>query len=283
MIYNRKTKDVIEESEYGSRALNFLYNNLFGRLLLKIIINPFFSRLYGKYNSTKRSKKKIEELVSNYNIDLNEYEEKDYNSFNDFFTRKRKNIEYDKDVSSFISPADSKLTVSKIEENMEIKIKQSMYTIEELVADDINLDGFKDGNCLVFRLSVDDYHRYCFIDDGTVIKTKSIKGKLHTVRSISEKYKVYSHNSRIWTLMNTKNFGEVLFIEVGALMVGKIQNNNKKEFVKGEEKGYFEFGGSTIVILTNDKVKIDRDIIEYSNKGIETKVKYGEKIGELKC
>ena len=83
--------------------------------------------------------------------------------------------------------------------------------------------------------------------------------------------------------MTTDNFGEIIYIEVGALLVGKINNCNKNNYNKGDEKGYFELGGSTIVILTSDKIKIDDDIIEYSNKGIETKVKYGEKIGELKC
>ena len=76
---------------------------------------------------------------------------------------------------------------------------------------------------------------------------------------------------------------KIIYIEVGALLVGKINNYNKNKYNKGEEKGYFELGGSTIVILTNDRIKIDNDIIEYSNKGIETKVKYGERIGELKC
>ena len=83
--------------------------------------------------------------------------------------------------------------------------------------------------------------------------------------------------------MVTNNFGKIIYIEVGALLVGKINNYNKDKYVKGEEKGYFELGGSTIVILTSDKVKIDNDIINYSNKGIETKVKYGERIGELMC
>lgn len=83
--------------------------------------------------------------------------------------------------------------------------------------------------------------------------------------------------------MKTDNFGKIIYIEVGALLVGKIKNNNKKQYMKGEEKGYFELGGSTIVILTSDKIQIDSDIIEYSNRGFETKVKYGERIGELKC
>ncbi len=283
MIYDREAKTISKDKQYGSIYLNFLYNNILGRVILKLIICPAFSKIYGKYNNMSISKKRVDTFIKKYNIDTNEYEKKEYSSFNEFFTRKRKAIYYDKEKNNFIAPADSKLMVYKIKDDMTIKIKQSIYTIEELIEDQMNLEQFKNGNCLVFRLSMDDYHRYCYIDDGTIEKIKIIKGKLHTVSSISNKHKVYSQNTRICNYMTTDNFDKIIYIEVGALLVGKINNYNKNKYNKGDEKGYFELGGSTIVILTNDKIKIDNDIIEYSNKGIETKVKYGERIGELKC
>ena len=282
MIYNRTSKSTYEDLQYGGKSLKFLYNSFIGRILLKLIINPIFSKIYGKYNNMFISKKKINRFIEKYNIDINEYEEKEYGSFNDFFIRKKKKTSYEKEKNFFIAPADSKLMVYKIEDDMTIKIKQSMYTIEELILDHIDLEQFKNGNCLIFRLSMDDYHRYCYIDDGKIEKIKKIKGKLHTVSSISNTHKVYSQNSRICNYLNTDNFGKIIYIEVGALLVGRINNCNKTQFTKGEEKGYFELGGSTIVILTSERIKIDNDIIEYSNKGIETKVKYGERIGELK-
>ena len=283
MIYNRQNKSTYEDLQYGGKYLNFLYNSFFGRIILRLIISPIFSKIYGKYNNMSISKKKIGKFINKYNIDISEYEEKEYSSFNDFFTRKKKRVNYDKEKNNFISPADSKLMLYKIKEDMTIQIKQSIYTIEELIDDQINLEQFKNGNCLIFRLSMDDYHRYCYIDDGKIERIKRIKGKLHTVSSISNNHKVYSQNTRICNYMRTDNFGEIIFIEVGALLVGKIRNHNKDKFLKGEEKGYFELGGSTIVILTNDRIKIDNDIIDCSNKGIETKVNYGERIGELKC
>ena len=283
MIYNRTSKSIDENIQYGGKYLNFLYNTFIGRIFLKIVINPIFSKIYGKYNSMASSKRKIDKFIKKYNIDISEYEEKEYSSFNDFFIRKKKEINYNKEKNIFIAPADSNLMVYKIEEDMTIKIKQGIYTIEELLLDQINFEQFKNGNCLIFRLSMDDYHRYCYIDDGTIDKIKNIKGKLHTVSSISKKHKVYSQNTRICNYMTTDNFGKIIYIEIGALLVGKINNYNKMQYNKGDEKGYFELGGSTIVILTNDRIKIDNDIIEYSNKGIETKVKYGERIGELKC
>ena len=283
MIYDREAKTISKDKQYGSIYLNFLYNNILGRVILKLIICPAFSKIYGKYNNMSISKKRVDTFIKKYNIDTNEYEKKEYSSFNEFFTRKRKAIYYDKEKNNFIAPADSKLMVYKIKDDMTIKIKQSIYTIEELIEDQMNLEQFKNGNCLVFRLSMDDYHRYCYIDDGTIEKIKIIKGKLHTVSSISNKHKVYSQNTRICNYMTTDNFDKIIYIEVGALLVGKINNYNKNKYNKGEEKGYFELGGSTIVILTNDRIKIDNDIIDCSNKGIETKVNYGERIGELKC
>ena len=283
MIYNRASKTINEDIQYGGKYLNFLYNNFCGRIFLKLITNPFFSKIYGKYNNIAISKKKINKFIEKYDVDMKEYEKKEYRSFNEFFIRKKKMTSYDKNKNSFIAPADSKLLVYKITDDMKIKIKQSVYTIEELTLDSTDLEQFRNGNCLVFRLSIDDYHRYCYIDDGITKKIKKIKGELHTVSSISTKHKVYSHNTRICNYLTTNNFGRIIYIEVGALLVGKINNYNKDKFAKGEEKGYFELGGSTIVILTSDKVKIDNDIIDYSDKGIETKVKYGERIGELKC
>ena len=83
--------------------------------------------------------------------------------------------------------------------------------------------------------------------------------------------------------MNTRNFGVAVQCEIGALMVGKIVNHKCTNFEKGEEKGYFEFGGSTIaLLLSNDVAKISAEIIENSKNGIETQVKLGEKIGEVK-
>ncbi len=283
MIYNRQNQSVEEDKQYGSGTLNYLYNKPFGRLLLKIAISPVFSKIYGEFNDTVLSTNKIPKFIKDLNIDMSEYENKQYDSFNEFFARKKKNIDFDNEKTHFISPADSKLMAYKITDDLKIKIKQSEYTLEELLQDQIDLDKYKNGNCLVFRLSVDDYHRYCFVDDGIVTKRKDIKGVLHTVSSISNEHKIYSQNSRICNYLKTENFGEIIYIEVGALLVGKIQNHNMNVFKKGEEKGYFEFGGSTIVIITPDNINLDSDILEYSDKEIETKVKYGERIGELKC
>lgn len=283
-IYNRKDGKFITEEQYGSEILESLYGSKFGRILLKILINPFISKITVLYNGTILSKGKIKKLIRDYSIDMNKYEEKKYLSFNDFFTRKLKKecINIDTNKNKFISPAESKLFVYKISPDLKINVKGSIYTLKELLKQDVD-DSFIDGNCLIFRLSMHNYHRYCFVDDGEVIKKKRIRGCLHTVSSISKDYKIYKENKRVVSKLNTKNFGDIYYIEVGALLVGNIANRRVTTFKKGEEKGYFNLGGSTIIVLTKKNVKIDKDIITHSKNGVEVFVEYGESIGEVEC
>ena len=281
--YDRKKQKYIEDKK-KSKALQFLYKTPLGRGVLKIfVINPMTSKIGGVFINTKISRVKIKGFIKKNSINMNEYEIKKYKSFNDFFTRKIElsNRPMSNDKNDFISPADSKLLVYRINEDLILNIKQSSYTLEELVKGGYNLDDFKNGYALVFRLSVDDYHHYCYIDNGKTLCSSSIKGKLHTVQSISEKYKIYKENHRVYSILETENFGKVLYMEVGAIMVGKIINRELTNFQKGEEKGYFKMGGSTIVLLIQDNIiNIDKDILDNSSKGIETIVKYRETIGK---
>ena len=287
MIYisrNRKSsEDIITES---SKTLNFLYSTFVGRVILKIITRRWISNLIGLYMNSSLSKHKIKKFIDKNNINTYEYEYKHYKSYNDFFTRKviesKRPINASKDT--LISPCDSKLLAYKINDDLTLRIKDSFYSINSLIEEDI-MEEYKGGDALVFRLSTDNYHRYCYIDSGKKSKNYYINGIFHTVQPISlNHYNFYKTNSREWTILYTNNFGKVIDIDVGALGVGRIKNNhNEYEFKKGEEKGYFEFGGSTIVLLfKKNTIELDRDIIENSKDNIETIVKYGERIGKAK-
>lgn len=282
-IYDRQNKTYIETAQYGQGKLEFLYGTAFGRILLKLVISPFTSRLYGYYNSLPISAKKIPPFINEYNIKTEDFEQREYSSFNDFFTRKlRPGARFiDKNADLLISPADSKLFVYDITDDLKVTIKGSVYTLDELVSERINVPQYGEGLCLVFRLCMDDYHRYCFIDNGRITDSFHIPGKFHTVSSISKAYKIYKENSRTVTVCETESFGSVIQIEVGALLVGRIKNREVTAFVKGEEKGYFEPGGSTIVLLLEkNRAAIDSDILVQSKNGIETKVQYAERIGK---
>lgn len=236
--------------------------------------------------NSRLSKHRIRKFIRQNQIDMSEYEETKYTSFNDFFTRKIKDEKRVllSDNELFLAPADSKLTVYSIDKDTCFWIKDSCYRVSELLQDEELSKKYEGGYCFVFRLGVTDYHRYSYIDNGKVISSKKINGIFHTVRPIAfKKYKVFHENTREYQVLDTKNFGHVIQMEVGALMVGKIVNKECQEFSRGDEKGYFCFGGSTIVVLVEkDKVIPDSDILKNSSKDIETRVYLYEAVGRRK-
>ena len=279
-IYDRKTKTYEDIVQYGAGKLDFLYNNPVGRIFLGIAVSPFVSNIYASRNARKSSVKKIPAFIKEHNIDMSDFEDREYKSFTDFFTRK---IRYgkrpvDMTPGALISPADSKLLVYEIEKDTSMRIKGRTYTVDEILADAENAKEFAGGYALVFRLTVDDYHRFCYPDKGCLISKRFIKGKLHTVSPVSKNHKIYMENTRLVNLLKTEKFGTIAYIEVGAMLIGRIVDNGTDVFEKGQEKGYFEPGGSTVILLVKN-VEIDKDIMEQSASGIETKVRYGERIG----
>lgn len=265
-------------------GLSFLYNTKIGRIILKPLVSTkTVSNISFFVLNSKISCLLIKPFIKQHDINMNDYELKKYKSFNDFFIRKikpgKRKIIKKEDI--FIAPCDSKLTVYEIDSKLTFKVKNSLYDVSSLVKDEKIAKKFKGGYALVYRLSPEDYHRYYFIDDGIVLKNYKIDGFFHTVNPVVyDKFKVFKENTRECTYIKTKNFSEVLYVEVGALLVGKINNHKLLNFKKGEEKGYFMYGGSTVIILVKkDVVKIDDEIINNSKNEYETYVKLGDKIG----
>ena len=263
-----------------SGFITFLYTTPIGRIILKAITNKHISDLSRLVLATPVSKPIIKRFIKNNNIDMSLYQNKKYKSFNDFFVRKRVNIDIDNDSTSFVSPCDGYLTVYDINENSFFKVKNSIYSLSELLQDEQLAKEFCGGKCFIYRLTPKHFHRYSFIDDGKIIYTKKIPGILHCVRPVAlDNYPVYIQNQREYAVIETTNFGKVIQMEVGAIIVGRINNNtNHKQFKRGEEKGYFEFGGSTIIVLTKKDVVIpDKSIADNSKCNIETDVNIGQK------
>ena len=113
-----------------------------------------------------------------------------------------------------------------------------------------------------------------------MLKTKTINVKYHNVGPIAfDKYKVYPESQREYSVLKTENFGEMIQMEVGAMLVGKIVNHDIKTFKRGDEKGYFLYGGSTVILIVKENIiDIDQDILDASSIPMEIKVKQGEKI-----
>ncbi len=276
---------LIEQKNGQDRLLEVLYGTCIGRMLLKPLTLPAISRAAGAFLSTSLSCVLIRPFVKKNNIDMTQYEPVKYKSYNDFFTRKikAKLRPVDSNPRHFISPCDSKLTVLPITKDCRFTLKHTIYTVASLLKNDRLAKEYEGGYAMIFRLTVDDYHRYCYVCDGVKEDNVFIPGVLHTVNPLANDYfPIYKENSREYSILHTKEFGDVVMMEVGALLVGKIVNHHKKYHVfRGQEKGYFEFGGSTVVLLVKkDTVRMDADILENSATGIETVVKYGEKIGE---
>ena len=283
----QKTRNgkLIECSDGQERVLKILYGNVFGRMLLKPLTAPWISRLAGAFLSTKASCVLIRPFIRNNHIDMTQFEPVKYKSYNEFFSRKIKPEmrPIDQNSQHLISPCDSKLTVMRITKDCRFRLKQTVYTVEALLKNKQLASEYEGGYAMIFRLTVDDYHRYGYIADGKKEKNVKIPGVLHTVNPIAnDYYPIYKENSREYTILHTKEFGDLIVMEVGALLVGKIVNHHEETTVKrGQEKGYFQFGGSTVVVLVKAGViQLDSDILENSRQGIETVVKFGEKIGK---
>lgn len=265
--------------------LGFLYGTAVGRVILKPLTAVWLSKLCGAFLDSRLSKPLIKGFIKSNGIDLNDYADQTFRCFNDCFCRKiRPELRpIDKAPDHLIAPCDGSLSAYKISGDTVLPIKQSRYTVAELLGNNPIYKEFNNGICLVFRLAVDNYHRYCYFDSGSKGDNTFIKGKLHTVRPIAlGTYPVFKQNCREYTVIESDNFGTAIQIEVGAMLVGKIKNHHSTHtFTRGEEKGTFLYGGSTIILLLKDgAATVDEKYFTATNNGDETPVKMGECIGK---
>ena len=265
--------------------LEVIYGHALTRMLLRPFLSPAVSDICGKFLSTRLSRRIVPSFVKKNHIDLGIYERQEFDSYNAFFTRKikaeQRPINEQKNI--LISPSDGKVTAYPITQKGRFWIKHTQYTAAQLLKDERLAERYMGGWIYVIRLTVDDYHRYCYVADGRKSRQRKIRGVLHTVNPVAnDYYPIYKMNSREYCLLKTKELGTILLMEVGALMVGKISNHEEDsaQVKRGDEKGMFEFGGSTIVVMTEPGMaEPDKDIIQNTKAQAETLVKMGEPIG----
>jgi len=265
-------------------SLTFLYKTVCGRLFLKLLSTRAVSKLSGVFLDSRLSSFLINSFARKNNIVLDDYELEDIKSFNEFFRRKIKAGKrvFDTEPEHLCAPCDGLLSVWNIQKDTVIPVKQSAYTVERLLRDTQLASEYEDGLCLVFRLCVNHYHRYAYVDSGKKGANIFIPGVLHTVRPIAlETLPVFTENCREYTVIENPVFGKLIQMEVGAMLVGRIVNlEGEGTAVRGKEKGFFEYGGSTIIVLLKkDSAEINDEILSNSIAGIETPVKMGEQIG----
>ena len=274
----------LEIREKDSAGANFLYHTALGRACLQVLILPGVSKALGAFLDTGLSRFLVTPFVKTTGLDLSDYPERKYLSFNDFFTRAVKDGRRPPDASpdALIAPCDGKLTAYPVTEDALFDIKHSVYAVKDLLRSEELAKEFEGGMCLVFRLTPDDFHRYSFMDDGRILSSSMLSGVLHTVRPIAfRRYPVFSENAREYAVLETAHFGKVIQMEVGALFVGRIVNHPVTEFTRGQEKGKFEFGGSTVILLLQKgAAEIDEEILRNTHSGLESIVRLGQKIGD---
>jgi phosphatidylserine decarboxylase len=279
-----------EETElvYGDKGVKFLYENRLGRVLVESFLSRKLpSLVYGSYQSSTLSQKKIPEFIKAFKIPMSEYESEDFKSFNDFFIRKFKPgaRKFETDPKKMAAPAEARyLAYEKVSSEQKFPVKGSDLTPEVLLGRSDIARSFEGGSLLIARLCPVDYHRFHYPDDGRIWDSYRIHGKFHSVNPVALKYRseIFFTNERQVSLLDTKHFGRIAYIEVGALLVGKIvQTQIRPDFKRGDEKGYFLFGASTVIILGEAGAwKPSQDLLENTSKKMETLIRLGESVAE---
>lgn len=267
-----------------STSLRFLYHTAPGRGVLKLLTRRGISRAAGRFLDAPVSRLLIGPFARKNKIRRSDYLPERYCCFNDFFCRRiRPELRpLPADPAALMAPCDGLLSACHLTGETVLPVKQSRYTLSELLHGDRAAARFSGGDALIFRLCVDHYHRYCYVDDGVKGPNIFLPGMLHTVRPIAlETVPVFVRNCREYTLMETEHFGTLCQIEVGALLVGKIANlHGAGPIRRGAEKGRFLYGGSTVILLLEKgKVQLEEALFTATENGIETPVKMGQTLG----
>ncbi len=272
-----------------SLALRFLYRTIPGRMVLKLLVRPEISRLAGAVLDSGLSGRFVPYYIRKNRIDMIDVEipAGGFPSFNAFFTRRRTKEASCPRSGWLLSPCDGFLSFIRIRKDVIFDIKHTKFSLEDLLGDGQLAAEFEDGTAFVFRLTPANYHRYGYAAAGQVLCHRKIGGVLHCVRPVATRtVPVYAQNSREYEVLWSKEFGKIVQMEIGALLVGKITNAGKPgDFTlvrAGQEKGYFEFGGSTILLLlTKESARISRRLYEARDENGEVPVKRGDRVAEV--
>ncbi|WP_228547626.1 phosphatidylserine decarboxylase [Candidatus Clavichlamydia salmonicola] len=283
------------EKIYSERSMRFCYGQKWSTNLVAVLAGVswrWLCSLYGTWQKLPFTRYKIASFVKKYDINVNESTllPSQYKSFNHFFTRKLKKSQRPiapGGADLFVAPVDGRFLVYPDGSQMDdLLIKGRKFSLKNFLGDEKLAEEFSDGSILVARLAPVDYHRFHFMCDCIPEKSYLIQGDLHSIHpwAIKNYFEVFTMNKRAITVLNNEVCGKVLFIEVGALNVGSIKQTYKpgQFYSKGEEKGYFSFGGSTVVALfKKNTIFFDKDLVENSLKKIETLCFMGQSLGKV--
>jgi len=283
---NRSSGEIETEKVPGEYWLNWLYNNPVGVVSLDVMVSrKGLSEWYGNRMDQPESASKVSEFVNEYNIDLSEAQKQEFTSFNDFFYRKLKDgaRPFDSNPEVVISPADGKVFAYQDISNQDFIVKGYRFNLAEYFLDEELASEYDGGSLIIVRLCPTDYHRFHFPLSGDIWMKANFDGDYYSVSPIAlrKKIELLCMNKRAFVIINNDYFGDVIVSEVGATMVGSIIQTYKDDRVeKGQEKGYFKFGGSTVILFfKKGAIRIDQDLLENTKRGLETAILMGDQIG----
>lgn len=286
---DRATKKIAFEKVYGGKALAFFYGGSWLGNLLKTLFskNSFMSRLMGYCHKLPSSKKRIAPFIAEYDVNADEFllSPDAFKSFNDFFIRELKPEARPIAPSDAVIPADARYWFyDEVGASSDFLVKGERLKREDLLEDAELAKLFENGAVAIARLCPSDYHRFHFPFDCIPSKAHLINGPLFSVNPIAIQQSIVhlTENKRKVTMLESDLFGSTAYIEIGATSVGTIQETFTpfKRASKGQEKGYFEFGGSALIILFQPgAIAFSQDLLDATSQGYEIRCLMGQKMG----
>ncbi|RKP13363.1 phosphatidylserine decarboxylase-domain-containing protein [Piptocephalis cylindrospora] len=301
-VINRKTSEAFYEEMplYIRVGLNLLFvGQLQTQAIESGLLDGIFereTRRQGELFDSPNSVRHIDSFIRAYNLSLDELKEPDptkYPNFNAFFHRELREgarpVDSIDNSDIIVCPSDSRLVVFKdLESATDLWVKGKHFTLQSLLGSEELATQFHGGSLAIFRLAPQDYHRF-----HTPVEVASIDaplhhpGKYYTVnpQAINGPLDILDANARTVSILHSPGREEgasrkVAYVAVGALLVGSIQLTATGPTRKGDELGYFAYGGSTVVcVWPKNQMVFDEDLVRNTVSGRETLVRVGEKIG----
>lgn len=287
--FSRESGKIETETVYGEGFLRWAYGNPLGRLTVELAVKrAWFSRWYGWRMDRPASRAKVEPFIEDYGLDVDAFADSpdSFRSFNEFFYRKLKPearpVEASPDAAVF--PADGRhLAIADVDAARDFYIKGQRFDLPAFLDDADLAAEFAGGAMLISRLCPVDYHRYHFPVAGEAGPSVAVKGHLRSVSPLAlrRRLAIFWENKRARTVIESPVFGKVVVMAIGATCVGSMHATYQPGLVaKGEEKGYFSFGGSCIAtIFQRGRIQFDDDLLVHAGEQREVYAKMGERCG----
>lgn len=288
-VIDRKTGRPCAEPVLGGALLRLAYESSLRPLARTLLMRTgWLSRLLGWYTRTGASRRDIRRAIEQLGIDESEFLEptRSFRTFHDFFVRRLDPAcrPFDPQSEALVSPADARLTViPEVRHGTAVPVKGCRFEIVRLLGRPREAAAFESGQAFVFRLCPADYHRFHYPADGSLEERYEISGRYDSVNPIALNLgiPVFTENRRVVSLLTLEVFGRCAFVEVGAFGVAGITETHRgTSFSKMDEKGFFHYGASTVILLLeHGALQPAPDLVQNTTAGFETLVRAGETLG----